>query len=121
MQNWQPMKHIPCVAAVRIAHPAAADCAAPDAIIAVLVVEALALMIAADVLDLALVTVKGPVLEAAALRAEELAGGMAVPVTVQQLVEWIVLEGAKEIAAVYALRIVERPVYQHLEHLNCRR
>lgn len=121
MHSWQPMKHIPCVAAVRIAHPAAADCAAPDAIIAVLVVADLALMTAADVLDLALATVKGHVLEAAAHRAEELAGGMAAPATVRQPAEWIVLEGAKEIAAVYALRIVERPVYQHLEHLNCRR
>ena len=78
-------------------------------------------MTAADVVEPVLVTVKGHVLEVAAPRAEELAGGMAVPVTVQQLVEWIVLEGAKEIAAVYALRIVERPVYQHLENLNCRR
>jgi hypothetical protein len=115
------MKHIPCVAAVRIARPAAADCAAPDAIIAVLVVVDLALMTAAGVVEPVLATAKGHALEAAAHRAEELAGGMAVPVTVQQLVEWIVLEGAKEIAAVYALRIVERPVYQHLEHLNCRR
>lgn len=121
MQSWQPMKHIPCVAAVRIAHPVAADFVVPVVITAVLVVEALALMTAADVLDLALVTVKGPVLEAAAHRAEELAGGMAAPATVRQPAEWIVLEGAKEIAAVYALRIVERPVYQHLEHLNCRR
>lgn len=121
MQSWQPMKHIPCVAAVRIARPAAADCAAPDAIIAVLVVVDLALMTAAGVVEPVLATAKGHALEAAAHRAEELAGGMAVPVTVQQLVEWIVLEGAKEIAAVYALRIVERPVYQHLEHLNCRR
>lgn len=121
MQSWQPMKHIPCVAAVRIAHPAAADCAAPDAIIAVLVVADLALMTAAGVVEPVLVTVKGHVLEAAAHRAEELAGGMAAPATVRQPAEWIVLEGAKEIAAVYALRIVERPVYQHLEHLNCRR
>lgn len=121
MQSWQPMKHIPCVAAVRIAHPAAADCAAPDAIIAVLVVEALALMTAADVVEPVLVTVKGHVLEVAAPRVEELAGETGARVIAQQLVEWIVLEGAKEIAAVYALRIVERPVYQHLEHLNCRR
>lgn len=121
MQSWQPMKHIPCVAAVRIAHPAAADCAAPDATIAVLVVADLALMTAAGVVEPVLATAKGHVLEAAAHRAEELAGGMAAPATVRQPAEWIVLEGAKEIAAVYALRIVERPVYQHLEHLNCRR
>ena len=87
MQSWQPMKHIPCVAAVRIAHPAAADCAAPDAIIAVLVVEALALMIAADVVE--------PVLEVVALRVEELAGETGARVIAQQLVEWIVLVPAK--------------------------
>lgn len=95
MQSWQPMKHIPCVAAVRIAHPAAADCAAPDAIIAVLVVADLALMTAAGVVEPVLATAKGPVLEVVALRVEELAGETGARVIAQQLVEWIVLVPAK--------------------------
>lgn len=47
-------------------------------------------MTAADVLDLALVTVKGPVLEAAAHRVEELAGETGVRVIAQRHAEWIV-------------------------------
>lgn len=108
MQSWQPMKHIPCVAAVRIAHPAAADCAAPDAITAVLVVEALALMIAADVVEPVLVTVKGPVLEVVALRAEELAGETGAQVTAQRHAEWIAQGHVLEVAPEDVCRIVQR-------------
>lgn len=68
----------------------AVDFVVPVVITPVLVVEALALMIAADVLDLALATVKGPALEVAALRAEELAGETGARVTVQRHAEWIV-------------------------------
>lgn len=79
----------------------AVDFVVPVVITPVLVVEALALMIAADVLDLALVTVKGPVLEAVAVRAEQLAGETGARVTAQQHAEWIaqgaVLENAPEV------------------------
>jgi len=68
----------------------AVDFVVPVVITPVLVVEALALMIAADVLDLALATVKGPALEVVALRAEELAGEMGARVIAQQHAEWIV-------------------------------
>lgn len=115
------MKHIPCVAAVRIARPAAADCAVPAATIPVPAAAAPAVMTVRAARGPAPVAATQPVPAAAAAAAAEPVGETAAPATVQQLVEWIVLEGAKEIAAVYALRIVERPVYQHLEHLNCRR
>lgn len=93
----------------------AVDFVAPVVIIPVLVVEALALMIAADVLDLALVTVKGPVLEVVALRAEQLAGETGVRVTAQQHAEWIaqgavqgsVLEAVLRNAQTAALVVVE--------------
>lgn len=68
----------------------AVDFVVPVVITPVLVAEALALMTAADVLDLALVTVKGPALEVVALRAEELAGEMGARVIAQQHAEWIV-------------------------------
>ena len=47
-------------------------------------------MIAADVVEPVLVTVKGPVLEVVALRAEELAGETGARVTAQRHAEWIV-------------------------------
>lgn len=68
----------------------AVDFVVPVVITPVLVVEALALMIAADVVEPVLATVKGPALEVVALRAEELAGEMGARVIAQQHAEWIV-------------------------------
>lgn len=68
----------------------AVDFVVPVVITPVLVAEALALMTAADVLDLALATVKGHVPEVVALRAEELAGETGARVIAQRHAEWIV-------------------------------
>lgn len=76
----------------------AVDFVAPVVITPVLVVEALALMIAADVLDLALATVKGPALEVVALRAEQLAGETGALVTAQRHAEWIAQGPVLEVA-----------------------
>lgn len=76
----------------------AVDFVAPVVITPVLVVEALALTIAADVLDLALATVKGPALEVVALRAEQLAGETDARVTAQRHAEWIAQGPVLEVA-----------------------
>lgn len=90
-------------------------------VVAVVLVVVVAITLAAA-LAAAVVKVADLVVTQVVRRLVRVAAGMMdVPAVVQQLVERIVLEGAKEIAAVYALRVVERPVYQHLENLNCRR
>lgn len=65
-------------------------------------------MTAADVLDLALVTVKGPVLEVVALRAEELAGETGARVTAQRHAEWIAQGHVLEVAPEDVCRIAQR-------------
>ena len=65
-------------------------------------------MIAADVLDLALATVKGPVLEVVALRAEELAGETDARVTAQRHAEWIAQGHVLEVAPEDVCRIAQR-------------
>lgn len=72
-------------------------------------------MTAADVLDLALATVKGHVPEVVALRAEELAGETGARVTAQRHAEWIVqghaqgsvLEAVQRIAQTTVKLVVE--------------
>lgn len=86
----------------------AADFVVPVAITAVLVVEALALMTAADVVEPVLVTVKGHVLEVAAPRVEELAGETGARVIAQQLVEWIAQGHVLEVAPEDVCRIAQR-------------
>lgn len=65
-------------------------------------------MIAADVVEPVLVTVKGPVLEVVALRAEELAGETGAQVTAQRHAEWIVQGHVLEVAPEDVCRIVQR-------------
>lgn len=65
-------------------------------------------MIAADVVEPVLVTVKGPVLEVVALRAEELAGETGARVTAQRHAEWIAQGHVLEVAPEDVCRIVQR-------------